>query len=1685
MDPNFEHALAMLTSDMLRSFLDAHERYKNYATDTLDAFNFFMKHMLRHMVDENCRVSVQVPQKNQAGEVTGAIRHFVSFSNLSIEKPSVASTEGASRGLRVMSVGGDALTPYEALLRGLTYCASVFVDVRHEVFFVPLPLADGTLEPERPTQEPLVYRNLFLFAMPIAVGSEFCNTFDPTAPPGNECATNKGGYWIVRGNMKVVQPQKQQRHNFHIVRRASKGGVEAQIRSIRPDEKYRSTSTLDLALHAGSLSINIPFLKANQPIITAFRLLGFHLQADVEELVWPGGKKDLLVNAASRRLFSGSFMSELATCPMERLIDVVGAPLPGGGKGADANPEKVRRQVALQVCGELLPHIGLNDTPHTRLKKGLYLGIIVRRMLAVYLGDELPDERDFEGYKFLQTCAATLAILFRQLFNNFNKMLRNRIFDLIKKGKNVDIAALIIRADTMPQLHKAFSDGEVTVQKESSNAGTKVIQIVQQVNMLSLSSHVERVNSPVNRDGKYPMMRNIDPTSLFSTCPTKTPEGDGAGLLQTLTIMSHVRIGTPSADMRSSVLGLGAFAATHPDARAVCALSPLDSNSLAFVRPISTLSDFTPRGGVEPCAVMVFVNSDPIGLTDYPHEFLAVCRAARRAQVFPYDATIVRSNHGILITTDMGVITFPLIYLPNLKRLPLALHSAKLGGTNLWKELLRHGIVEYVDAWETMEYVVAFLPEDIRRGFPDGTRYTHLAPHPCSFFSTAAGTIPFANHNQAPRNCFPAEDHEVLTEHGFKGLTDILTMTEDGKTVGVACFVEHKLQFHQIGRDRVVFEDKKSIPLTSGEFISFIGASGISVLATPNHNMYGRVGFANQLGEHSFRWPQRNIYSAKGDFMHYKSEPPLYLTSEAGDIFNFGSTTLPVTRGKPLVPMFQMLCHAKLGVQADFPDLSFASRLGLLTKDHVDAFLWLYGYWVGDGYLEGERAYVTFDPVKSKDIEMLTSVFARLPLPFLDKRKFSKHGVWKAAAPRENGQWLFSICSKEWWEFFESHHGNKYKGHHIVNMAVSMEPQKGARVFAPWIFTLDADKIRTVLQGLRYADGDEASEAPGGGTIYTSSAFFREDILRACILAGYTAVARLDLCAGTERNINQNGKHIIATQHAWSVRYTNATISTSPWLRIGLDVKPITLSAPVPIFCVTVPTESHLIIVRRRGATDKDAPSRPIVVGNTYQAGMCEQAIGSPAFNVEDRHDMNYSHVLWYPQRPLSTTHIAEVKGVNDWPMGQNLMVAIAPYGGLSQEDAIVVSRSARERGLQRISVYRSHRETAQAKSCGEYETFTHPLAPSSVTTTGIRGEANYDTLGLDGLPEVGARLRAGDALIGKVATSSAIGSDGSMHETRRDRSELMHCDPSEVHTVHAVMVTDNNDGARFVRVRTRTTRDLDVADKISDRHGQKGTIGAAVDDIDLPFVAYGPNEGMVPDVIVNLQAINGRMTIGKLLEMLFGCVGLVSGTIQDATPFLEVDARGAMEDLFKGGYGVEHTMRSGITGELLSHPWFIGPCFYQRLKHMVLDKIAARARGLRAVLTRQPMEGRQNQGGQKMGGMEQDALIAHGAAMALDDRSRVASDAFKAPVCKKCGILGKVVDESLGGLLSGSTRTCRACGSEDFSVLDTTYCYAGLLLGELEAMNIGVKHKFARGVVEKKPLSNICESMDQFPQFA
>lgn len=213
------------------------------------------------------------------------------------------------------------------------------------------------------------------------------------------------------------------------------------------------------------------------------------------------------------------------------------------------------------------------------------------------------------------------------------------------------------------------------------------------------------------------------------------------------------------------------------------------------------------------------------------------------------------------------------------------------------------------------------------------------------------------------------------------------------------------------------------------------------------------------------------------------------------------------------------------------------------------------------------------------------------------------------------------------------------------------------------------------------------------------------------------------------------------------------------------------------------------------------------------------------------------------------------------------------------------------------------------------------------------------------------------------------------------------HLKAHENSVIDQVMLTATPErDAKFVKVRTRTVRVPQIGDKFASRHGQKGTVGLTYTQEDMPFT----REGIVPDLIINPHAIPSRMTIGHLVECLLSKVACINAQEGDATPFIDLTVNDISQELHSLGYqnrGFER-MYSGFTGRPLEALIFLGPTYYQRLKHMVDDKIHSRARGMVTNLVRQPMEGRSREGGLRFGEMERDCIISHGAASFLKVRS-------------------------------------------------------------------------------------------------
>ena len=400
---------------------------------------------------------------------------------------------------------------------------------------------------------------------------------------------------------------------------------------------------------------------------------------------------------------------------------------------------------------------------------------------------------------------------------------------------------------------------------------------------------------------------------------------------------------------------------------------------------------------------------------------------------------------------------------------------------------------------------------------------------------------------------------------------------------------------------------------------------------------------------------------------------------------------------------------------------------------------------------------------------------------------------------------------------------------------------------------------------------------------------------------------------------------------------------------------------------------------------------------NTYQSAMGKQAIGICATNYSSRMD-TISHILYYPQKPLVITKSMKYLNTENMPSGINAIIAIATYTGYNQEDSVLMNKSAVDRGLFLSGHLKTYKEEEKKnQNSGDEEKF---CVPNKNNTYNYK-LANYDKLNSNGIVKEQVHVEPGDVIIGKT-----IPHKKKKENSYKDNSVVLK--NNEGGSIYKVYMGINGDGYKFCKVQIKNERYPDIGDKFSSRHGQKGTVGMLYRHEDMPFT----NEGIVPDIIVNPHAIPSRMTIGQLIECILGKTGTILGMNGDSTPFTDLDPK-KISDILSNVCGFEEygneVLYNGLTGEQLLVNIFIGPTFYQRLKHMVIDKYHSRSTGPVVLLTRQPAEGRTRDGGLRFGEMERDCIISHGAAAFLKERLLDVSDNYKVFICCKCHMIGSV----------------------------------------------------------------------------
>jgi len=467
---------------------------------------------------------------------------------------------------------------------------------------------------------------------------------------------------------------------------------------------------------------------------------------------------------------------------------------------------------------------------------------------------------------------------------------------------------------------------------------------------------------------------------------------------------------------------------------------------------------------------------------------------------------------------------------------------------------------------------------------------------------------------------------------------------------------------------------------------------------------------------------------------------------------------------------------------------------------------------------------------------------------------------------------------------------------------------------------------------------------------------------------------------------------------------------------------------------------------------------------NSFSCGQSKQATSLVHTNYQLRMDKS-NIILNNGQIPLVKTRYMEHINNEENVYGVNTMVAIMTYTSYNVEDAVLVNEGSLQRGMFNttyFSTYSSHEESEMSNGETISKVFTN--IENDPTVMNLKAGYDYSFLDANGVVKEGTQLNEKVILIGNAVSNSSEPGIKMDNSTKTKKGQLG--------VVDKTYITEGEEGKRLCKIRVRETRIPNLGDKFASRAGQKGTVGLVIPEENMPFM----KNGMRPDIIVNPHALPSRMTIGQLVETITGKASAHYGGFGDSTAFInkgsKIKVMGNM--LNKAGYhsSGNEILYNGMTGEQLESEIFMGPTYYMRLKHMVKDKINFRALGPRNVLTRQPVSGRANDGGLRIGEMERDGVISHGASAFLKDSMMTRGDKYKFAVCNQSGLVAIYnPDKKLffSPLLDGPLKYTGSLAEDnlrienvtqhgrDFSVISVPYTFK-LLFQELQAINVQMR---------------------------
>jgi DNA-directed RNA polymerase beta subunit len=1400
----------------------------------IDSYNKFVDNTLSQIITGFNPIKIKIANslKNETPENTYNIQINILQPNLT--KPYYQLQDGTQ----------IIMTPYIARMNNLTYSSSLYVNVH---IVIEVTNKNGMTEKFDKT-----VNGVYIGKIPIMVKSNLCVLNQMPAvgeEDNNECIYDFGGYFIVNGNEKVLISQDRINENKTLVFQPNNNtdSLYAEIRSMC-DNTYLPPKTTSLNMsgklnHMGRIiRLNTSFLRTEIPVFVVFRALGILSDKEIiHHIVYDlnSDKNQRIINELMACCEDACDISTQEQAENAMIKIMIGA-----NKNND-NLTLLRQNIR----NDFLPHVG-----KCYKRKALYLGYMIRKLLRIYLEYDNYDNRDSYINKRVDTPGVLMSNLFRQCYGKMTKELKvviEKELNLWRGNANVPTQDIITDANIHRFFKQSLLESWIKYSLSTGNWGIKSIgsfqnikqgvsQVLNRMSYASTLSHLRRINTAMEKNGKLVQPRKLDNSQIGMICPAETPEGNSVGLVKNMALSTNISIAMNSTHVRSILEELSVHI--------------YDDN-------VKNIKVFLENMGNENC-VYVMVNGDIIGYHEKPNILYNKLKHYKRSGVIhPMTSIIWDIQHSnIIISTEAGRMYRPLYIVdidPITNKRELRISKILKRKNISWEEyskdkhfdyfispnetslnndkdnyLDEEGFIEYMDCDEINNAMIATFPSDLEKGIK-GTAYppfyTHCEIHPSLMNGILGVNIPFSDHNQSPRNCYQCINQlekVYMSDGSFKAIKDVKIGDK------VICFnpttmeSEHTVVVNHYNR------------ITPKLVYNVVTISGRNIIATYDH-----------------KFMTNNGWKVSGDFIPLETKCGIYMKS---NLYNIRYCNCEDQNNIVVFPENISSIYSKYEL---LPLHNYNKNINIIAR--------LAGYYYNND--------LQFNCVKdsqdyNKDVKYIGfNLYGMHDTNFIIYIQYLVKDIF----------WITKCSNIAKLEFTSAYLSAKFK---------TINEFKKDNIHPIVQEILDKNNLSLVFQQNSISKIKEYYQKIG--------ARYNSDLLKEiAVISEYQLYLDYKFKSGFKK-----------------IEYT-----LEQWIQT-IDVKGDIMFVPFVeryknknqnISDITVQSNNHSFIG-----------------GDSFAISNCamgKQALGVYMSNFNKRID-TMGNILNYPQKSLVYTKLSKYTMAHKLPSGVNAIVAIMTHTGFNQEDSIMVNQSALDLGLFTSTYYKAMRDVCNKNhSTGEEEIFTNP---SNMTT---EKPYSYSKLNDDGFIPKNTYVNNNDIIVGKLMPKKQNGVI-----TYQDNSLTMKTnDDGYIDKNYSGI---NSDGYKFCKIRIRKNRKPEIGDKCASCSAQKGTIGMIYRHQDMPFT----KDGIVPDIIMNPHAIPSRMTMAQLMECIMGKAGCHIGAFGDATPYNDCSVESIAKVLELSGmerYGNE-ILYNGRTGEQIKTEIFIGPTYYQRLKHMVSDKV-------------------------------------------------------------------------------------------------------------------------------------------------